>query len=315
MGTPITFDPTAIAAIQAVGVEIANKVVEGQVRQRTTEDAAAPNGRNLPRPVCPTYDHSSTTSWSGFLSRFNTYRSITGIDANQSKSFLHLSLIDQASIIGIDYSPDRHQNKTFQQYEELLGQVFSPASEKALNRVRFLERRQGNDETTQSYLTAKKSLFSIAYGSNVTNRDLLQTLYSESAKGLLHPEVSRAVLTKLETFASFTDLLSAANNAVATERSLCITGKSSVTAGLQSISGSADPASMPMARGPMGTSTSSTDAVGGSASSEVVQMDINTIGAVAADIFADPDVAAYLPDGVVNAVMGSNAFKCYNDYV
>ena len=304
MGTALT--PEALQALETLANNVADRVATRRTEQRDREIAR----RELPRPTAPTFDGSPGASWTGFLSRFSTFRNVAGLDAAQSKNFLHLALVSEAGVVAIDYPPSDHEQKTYAQYENLLTSVFSPASEKALQKLRFLERRQSPQETIQQYLIAKKSLFSIAFG-QTQNRDLLGTLYSECAKGVLHVEVARAIMAKIDTFQNFTELLQTASGAVATERALCLSGKSSVTAGLQAVSGAGDPARAGGLLVTGATTAGTVDAVGGAASGAVVDMDIGNVQFMEA-LLHDPDIYSALPDEVVAAVVGSPGFQCWS---
>ena len=168
--------PLTLTAISEYATQLAEKVIADRRTEDSRRATAAPSRRDLPRPQLPTYDHSTGSSWSGFLSRFATYRDICGLDRDQSKKYLHLALTGAAATVGIDYGASQFANKSYVEYKAILGAVFSPTSEKQLHRVRFSERKQAANETVQRYLVSKKSLFSVAYG-NTTNRDLLLNLY------------------------------------------------------------------------------------------------------------------------------------------
>ena len=310
MGTPVEVSDAALAALDTLANNVVDKFLAGQRDRAQAAAAAAPGRRDLPRPHQPTFDGSGSSNWTGFTSRFSTFKRICGLSDEQAKAFLHLSLTGEAGTVAIDFPPENYAANSFREYETTLGAVFAPASERALHRVRFLERKQSENETIQRYLIAKRTLFTIAYGPT-TNRELLLTLFTEASKGILNPNVARTVLGKLESYTTFTALLECASASVATERSLALAGKSTCTLGLQAVqSSTADPA----AGGASHVAGSSLavaqpDAVGASASSAAVPMELGNINVLG--LLADPDIFHSLPDAVVNAIPGMQGFSCY----
>ena len=310
MGTPVELSGEALATLGTLADNVVDRFLAGQRDRAQAAATAAPGRRDLPKPHQPTFDGSGTSNWAGFVSRFATFKSVTGLNDEQSKSFLHLSLVGEAATVGIDFPPENYTTKTFREYQTTLGSVFAPASERALHRVRFLERKQSENETIQRYLIAKRTLFTIAYGPT-TNRELLTTLFTESAKGILNANVARTVLGKLETYANFTALLECASASVATERSLALAGKANSTVGLQAVqTAAADPAAsgVPHVAG-SGVGATQPDAVGASASAAPVPMELGNVNFL--DLVADPDIFQNLPDSVIAAVPGMTGFACY----
>ena len=102
------------------------------------------------------------TTWSSFLSRFGAWCISEDVmrDPGLCKSYLYQSIMGTAAnmIVAIKPGTAFYDSSTFQQYADKLDLIFRPASEAALAKSVYEDRKQGEEESVQSYFCQKKNL-------------------------------------------------------------------------------------------------------------------------------------------------------------
>jgi hypothetical protein len=137
----------------------------------------------------PKYEHNKGMPFSMFLSAFKT--AITGCVERMTEMqvilMLHSKLGPEAlMLIGEECAPERHPDKTFVQYCDMIQEIFEPAAESESMKIDFRSRVQGPNEYPQLYYKDKKNMFYRAYP--VGERDY-KFFFGAIIDGLLNPHM------------------------------------------------------------------------------------------------------------------------------
>jgi hypothetical protein len=240
--------------------------------------------------------------WLSFKQSFESFRLLAQLSEAESKLSLHSALRGTAAqlALGLGAHTAAFANATYDGYVLLLDNIFLPASEQSLLRQRFLNRKQGTDESVQAYGATKNSLFTQAYPGNMA-ADRLMLLLQEFSLGLANVEVLRATQNRQPPFGNLSEAINFASHAVATERNISVRNKSRNVAGL----------STSMLNSDFNTANPAT---GGTASTVETPMDMSIL---IANMSMDPDLQHIVMDifddsgDEIGAMGGAAPFCCF----
>ena len=194
------------------------RVTELPMKVERLEQQGRPKGG---RPPQWGRSHDLDTTWSSFLSRFEAWCTSEGVDRNATlcKSYLYQAIQGNAAnmIVSIRPGSTFYNGSTFRQYADKLDVIFRPASEAALAKSVYETRRQGEEESVQSYFIQKKTLFCLAY--TTEEPDTSSRLIDDVVKGLVNARVVHHVLSN-SPYTSFERCLTVAQAGVAMQRQM-----------------------------------------------------------------------------------------------
>ena len=289
----------AIAAIQAAGGGQAQQAQQAQqvgphVGVAVQGDGGEQAARRIPVKAPRYSGNQDSMSWLAFKAAFTSYKVLAGLDDNRSKLVMHASLTGRAMDLAMGMSPvnETMQALSLADYVKVLDNIFLPASEISLLRSRFRERTQQPDESVQSYASAKRSLFSIAYAGELT-QEKLEILLESYCKGLKNEMVQRATMNHQPPFTSLDQAIEYSARCVATERDINLRKKSGSMEGLMTSMLNSDYVFGPITRNMQ---------TGGEASNREVPMDMS---ALLAAIVEDPDIGEEIGIGENEEMLGA----------
>ena len=144
----------------------------------------------------PTFDEAKTTQ--GFrhhLVRFKKWMALYGIVSDCQSKLALVYTIEGASAMRIRHldvdSQLYQQTVRYDDFEQLVVEVFHPQSERNLARAEFLARKQAAEEDVAAYFSVKTSLFRVAVAGNEEQEFPL--LLEETVAGLYATPIKRAV--------------------------------------------------------------------------------------------------------------------------
>ena len=145
----------------------------------------------------PSFDGKGSALFREHLVNFNSWKTARQInDDEQCKIALSYSLKSAALTRVRGLLPGTtafKEAKTFQEYSDLISEVFAPRVEKGLSRSEFHAYHQAANEDVGNYVSIKSSLFEIAY--DLEERSF-QTLRAAMIKGLYSNVIKRTVSRK-----------------------------------------------------------------------------------------------------------------------
>ena len=116
--------------------------------------------------IAPKFEMDYGIPWTDFMVAFKSALKAGKKDLldENKKRMLYNNLKPKAQrLVGISNVPEEHEDKTFQEYYTLLGNVFEPPAESEQMKLEFEARKQLQGEHPQIYYTDKRNLFERAY--------------------------------------------------------------------------------------------------------------------------------------------------------
>ena len=116
--------------------------------------------------IAPKFEMDHGIPWTDFMVAFKSALKAGRKDLldENKKRMLYNNLKPKAQrLVGISNVPEEHEDKTFQEYYTLLGNVFEPPAESEQMKLEFEARKQLQGEHPQIYYTDKRNLFERAY--------------------------------------------------------------------------------------------------------------------------------------------------------
>ena len=193
----------------------------------------------------PTFDESRDSSFRIHLNLLSQFYHINEIESDDQRKLALLHSLrgksaERVMHIGLESDIFR-TTLLFQDYKNVVKNIFIPEAEQELAKSEFLLRKQGLREDIGAYLTAKNALFVTAFGNNGP----YSTLLTETIKGLANTVVKRQV--RRSNPRSYDELRSCAFQVVASERMAYLEGygESQSLDGLAAVTSTIEAASKP----------------------------------------------------------------------
>ena len=141
----------------------------------------------------PTFDEGkSVIDFRQHLTRLRRYSALWGVVADVQRKLLLVQSIEGESSLRIRHldvdTVAYRTNPNYEAYEQLVGEVFHPVSERNLARADFLAKTQAADEDVSSYFSRKVALFRLAVPGQeemefpLLREELISGLYSVPIK-------------------------------------------------------------------------------------------------------------------------------------
>mgnify|MGYP001195443540 CR=1 FL=1 len=141
----------------------------------------------------PTFDEGkSVIDFRQHLTRLRRYSALWGVVADVQRKLLLVQSIEGESSLRIRHldvdTTAYRTNPNYEAYEQLVGEVFHPVSERNLARADFLAKTQAADEDVSSYFSRKVALFRLAVPGQeelefpLLREELISGLYSVPIK-------------------------------------------------------------------------------------------------------------------------------------